>query len=60
MKEKMLMIIGMSLLLIVVFKGLTILENNNKNNAIQECGKDNIVMKYTNQGDRYYVCKVEK
>ena len=30
-------------------------------NAVSRCGNEkNVVLRHTNQGDRYYSCKVEK
>lgn len=41
--------------------GLQAQDNQVRKNAIERCsGENNIVERYTNQGDRYYTCKVEK
>lgn len=58
--KEMLVIVGMIVVIILSFKGLEAMDNQAKNKAIEKCGKDNVVVKYTNQGDRYYQCKVEK
>lgn len=48
-------------IVIVLLSGLKALDNYEKNRAIERCGGvDNIVEKYTNQGDIYYQCKIEK
>lgn len=40
---------------------LAMLNNSEKKNAIERCGgEDNIVERYTKEGDIYYQCKVEK
>ena len=40
---------------------LNIQDNHIKKNAISRCGnEDNIVEHYTEQGDKYFSCKVEK
>lgn len=37
---------------------LNVLDKSEERKAIARCnGKENIVTKYTNQGDKYYVCK---
>ena len=55
-------LVGVVLIIAIVgcVKLLELQDNYNKNNAIKTCGKNNVVIKYTNQGDRYYTCKVEK
>ena len=41
--------------------GLQAQDNQVRKNAIERCGgENNIVERHTNQGDRYYTCKVEK
>ena len=41
--------------------GLFGLDNYEKEKANIRCdGADNVVVRYTNQGDKYYQCKVEK
>lgn len=36
---------------------LKLLDEHEENNAVKRCGsKQNIVMKYTSQGDKYYEC----
>ena len=41
--------------------GLFSLDNYEKEKANIRCGgADNVVVRYTNQGDKYYQCKVEK
>lgn len=40
---------------------LKALDRHEYNRAIERCGDtNNIVERYTNQGDKYYQCKVEK
>lgn len=57
MKEKMLIIVG---IVIVVF-ALVGIDNNEYKKAVKRCGNENnIQINYTNQGDKYYTCKVEK
>lgn len=47
--------------LVLCFYGLNALDRHERNRAIERCGGvDNIVERYTNQGDTYYQCKVEK
>ena len=46
--------------LVLCFYGLNALDRHEYNRAIERCGADNIVERYTNQGDVYYTCKVEK
>jgi len=63
MKEKMqdllLIIIGIGIL-ILCFYGLSALDKHEKNRAIERCGGyNNIIEKYTNQGDTYYICKTK-
>ena len=49
------------ILIISCFQLLRGIENNNYKKAIEKCnGKENVITKYTNSGDRYFICKVEK
>ena len=60
MKEMLVIIVGL-VVIAMLGKGLQAMDEQAKNNAIERCGgKANVVEKYTNQGDRYYSCKVEK
>ncbi len=60
MKE-MLVMISLVVVAVLLYKGVAAMDEQAKNNAIERCGgKANVVEKYTNQGDRYYSCKVEK
>ena len=53
-------IIGM-LIIVLGIVLLNIQDNHIKKNAISRCGnEDNIVEHYTEQGDKYFSCKVEK
>lgn len=40
--------------------GLKALDTHEKNRALDRCYPNEIVEHYTNQGDSYYTCKVEK
>lgn len=46
--------------LVLCIYGLNALDRHEYNRAVERCGADNIVERYTNQGDIYYTCKVEK
>lgn len=60
MKEMLVIVIGL-VVIAMLGKGIQAMDEQAKNNAIERCGgKSNVVEKYTNQGDRYYSCKVEK
>lgn len=59
MKEMLIIVVGL-VVIAMLGKGLQAMDEQAKNNAIERCGKDNVVVRYTNQGDRYYQCKVEK
>ena len=57
MKKIMLVIIS----LIAIISLLNLIEKTEYNNAIKKCGSEkNIITKYTQQGDKYYSCKVER
>jgi len=57
MKKIMLVIIS----LIAIISLLNLVEKIEYNNAIKRCGNEkNIITKYTQQGDKYYSCKVER
>ena len=57
MKEKILIIIG----IIIVGIALVKIDNSEYKKAVKRCGNENnIQINYTNQGDKYYTCKVEK
>lgn len=61
MKEKITMAILLIVGIITIFTLLNKMEEKNYNDAIERCGsKDNLVINYTNQGDKYYSCKVER
>lgn len=37
---------------------LNLIDTKEYNKAIEYCnGKDNVITSYTNQGDKYYICK---
>lgn len=63
-KEKLEKVIFYSLCLLAIigcFWLLNLQDQYEEKRAIKRCdGKDNIVERYTNQGDKYYTCKVEK
>lgn len=60
MKKIMSVIVGI-IILVGVFKVLNFMEQREYQNAISRCGNEkNVVLRHTNQGDRYYSCKVEK
>lgn len=63
-KERLQMFVfyGLCILAIVgCFWLLNLQDQHEEKRAIERCGgKDNIVERYTNQGDKYYTCKVEK
>lgn len=63
-KEKLEKVIFYSLCLLAIigcFWLLNLQDQYEEKRAIERCdGKDNIVERYTNQGDKYYTCKVEK
>ena len=60
MKEnfyQVLCIVGIVICILILNK----MDNTEYKKAINRCnGKDNVVINYTNQGDTYYTCKVEK
>jgi len=59
--KKILVVIISIVALIGIVSLLNLMEEKNYNNAIERCGsEDNLVINYTNQGDKYYSCKVER
>lgn len=60
MKERfyqVLCIVGIVICILVLNK----MDNNEYKKAINRCnGEDNVITNYTNQGDKYYSCKVDK
>lgn len=50
--------------IVIVFslvKVLSFIDTNEYNKAIERCeSKDNVIINYTNNGDKYYTCRVEK
>jgi len=57
--------LGLAIILILVFIGgfkvLAIQEEHERQNAIARCGgESNVITNYTNQGDKYFSCKVDK
>jgi len=60
MKERfyqVLCIIGIVICILTLNK----MSDNEYKKAINRCnGKDNVITSYTNQGDKYYSCKVDK
>ena len=56
-------LIGIGCLLAIVgcFKLLQLQDQHEYNRAVERCGgESNIVQHYTNQGDKYYTCTIEK
>lgn len=61
MKEKVLLFVICLLLVIGIGKVFALLDQHEYNRALDRCGnKDNVVEKYTKEGDKYYTCKVDK
>ena len=59
-KETLLFIVC-SIVLFGCFKLLQLQDQNEYNKAIERCGSvENLNTHYTQQGDKYYTCKVEK
>lgn len=59
--KKVLFIIISGVVMFGCYKILVLQENVEKNNAISRCGSEkNIVEKYNQSGEKYYICKVEK
>ena len=60
MKERfyqVLCIIG----IVICILALNKMDDNEYKKAIDRCnGKDNVITNYTNQGDKYFTCKVDK
>ncbi len=61
MKEKIMFGLVSIVIITLCIMGLQAQDNQVRKNAIERCGgENNIVERHTNQGDRYYTCKVEK
>ncbi len=61
MKKEILFYVVIILVGVLSIYGLVALDNYEKEKANTRCGgADNVVVRYTNQGDKYYQCKVEK
>lgn len=46
------------IVLIGAVKVLNTLDEKEYQKAVSKCGnKENVITKYTNQGDKYYICK---
>ena len=59
--KKVLNVIVIILIMISLVKVLNFIDNNEYKKAITRCeSQDNVVINYTNQGDKYYTCQVEK
>lgn len=53
-----LLFVAMISLLIVLGKSISAMEQKAYNDAVVRCkGEQNVVQKYTSQGDKYWVCK---
>ena len=48
------------LFIIVATNVFNWLENENYKRVAKTCEKENIIIKYDNQGEKYYSCKVER
>lgn len=49
------------ILIIICGKVLNAIDNKEYNRAVERCGNsDNVVERYTNLGDKYFTCKVDK
>lgn len=60
-KENILLTIICVGVLALCIWGLKALDQDTKNRAIERCGSENnLVERYTKEGDLYYTCKVEK
>lgn len=58
---EMITLLGVLIIAIVLGGlGLKALDTHEKERALDRCYPNEIVVKYTNQGDKYYSCKVEK
>lgn len=56
--KEILFIIIIVIGLVGVYKGLVLLDNYNKNNAIERCGgANNVIAYHDNNGDKFYTCK---
>ena len=61
MLQELLFWLGAITIGVLSIYGLVGLDNYEKEKANARCGgADNVVVRYTNQGDKYYQCKVEK
>lgn len=61
MKEKSLLFIICLIVIVIIGKAFALVDQHEYNRAVERCGNENnIVEKYTNQGDKYYTCKVDK
>ena len=61
MLQELLFWLGAITIGVLSIYGLVGLDNYEKEKANTRCGSaDNVVVRYTNQGDKYYQCKVEK
>lgn len=54
-KEVKLILMALCLIVVVTIL-LQALEKKNYNDALERCN-NNVVVKHTNSGDRYYICK---
>lgn len=59
--KKILKVVILIIAIVGVVKVLNVINEKEYQKAISRCGsKDNLVISYTQQGDKYYSCKVEK
>ena len=59
--KETLLFIACSIVLFGCFKLLQLQDQHEYNKAIERCGSvENLNIHYTQQGDKYYTCKVEK
>lgn len=52
--------VGCVIAIIGCVKLLQLQDANEYKNAIKRCGEDNVTTRYTNDGDKYYTCTIEK
>ena len=56
LKKEVKLIIVLNITLSLAIIVLQLIENKNYNDALKRCN-NSIITKYTNTGDKYYVCK---
>lgn len=58
--KKVMKVVLVIIVLVIVGKVYVAVESVEKNNAIKECGKDNISTYYSNDGEKHYYCTTQK